>query len=154
MAITGKIHFRDLNRELELHKVVLSPSSDTEVTVWGKVIAYPNLTYWTAESVGFVILLPDDLQDGDWTSWYFTYAGLNYYFHQFWIVDDEETSGQFVFIEGRSPHFTQVNIALGDLLTFDSDADAATAGLEVGDFYVAGDAHDRAVTGTITKRLE
>lgn len=154
MAVVGKIHFRDLNRELTLHKVVVSPASDTSVTVWGRVYAYLPLTYWTAESLGFVIVLPEDLETGDWTEWYFEYAGLNYYFHQFDIIHDDDTNGQFVFIEGRSPHFSSVNIALGDLDTFDSDADAAAAGLAVGDFYVAGDGHDRAVTGTITKRLE
>lgn len=154
MSIVGKIHFRDLNRELAMHKVVVSPPSDTTVTVWGKVIAYPNLTYWTGSSVGFVILLPEDLQTGDWTEWYFVYGGLNYYFHQFWIIDDEDTSGQFVFIEGRSPTFTDVNIALSDLNTFNSDALAAAAGLLVGDFYVAGTEHDRAAIGSITKRLE
>lgn len=154
MAVVGRIHFRDLNRELELHKVVVSPASDTQVTVWGKVIAYPDLTYWTAESLGFVILLPDDLQDGDWQEWYFVYAGLTYYFHQFWIIDDEHTTGQFVFIEGRSPSFSTVQIALSDLGEYDSDADAAADGLAVGDYYRAGSAHDRADYGSITSRLE
>lgn len=154
MAVFGKLHFRDLNRELSLHKVVLDPASDTEVTVWGKVIAYPNLSYWTAESLGFVILLPEDLQDGDWSEWYFEYAGQNYYFHQFWIVDDEETTGQFVFIEGRSPSFSTVQIALSDLLEFDNDAAAGAAGLAVGKYYRAGPGHDRADYGSITSRLE
>lgn len=137
-----------------MHKVVVSPSSDTQVTVWGKVIAYPNLTYWTAESLGFVILLPEDMETGDWTEWYFVYAGLTYYFHQFWIIDDDDSTGQFVFIEGRSPSFSSVQIALSDLNTFDSDAAAAAAGLAVGDFYIASTLHDRADVGSITTRLE
>lgn len=154
MSVVGKIRFRDLSRELELHKVVVSPASDTTVTVWGRVYAYLPLTYWTAESLGFVILVPDDLETGDWTEWYFVYAGLNYYFHQFDIIRDDETEAQFVFIEARSPHFTTVQIALSDLDTYDSDVDAAAAGLAIGDFYVAGSGHDRASIGSVTQRLE
>lgn len=154
MSIVGKIHFRDLTRELELHKVTLSPASDTQVAVWGKVIAYPNLTYWTSASLGFVILLPEDMETGDWPEWYFVYGGQNYYFYQYWIVYDEDTHGQFVFIEGRSPSFSTVQIALGDLNTFNSDAEAVAAGLGLGDFYRAGSQHDRADYGSITSVLE
>ena len=120
----------------------------------GRVVAYPDLTYWTGSSLGFVIHLPDDMEDGDWTEWYFAYSGLNYYFHQFGIIDDDDSFRQFVFIEGRSPHFSSVQIALSDLDTFDSDSLAAAAGLDVLDFYIAGAAHDRAPYGTITQRLE
>jgi len=154
MSIVGNIHFRDLTRQLEIHKVVLAPSSDTAVTFWGKVIAYPNLTYWTASSVGIVILLPEDMEEGDWSEWYFVYGGKNYYFFQYWVVYDQDTHGQFVFIEGRSPSFSTVQIALSDLETYDSDADAAAAGLGVGDYYRAGSGHDRADFGSITTRLE
>jgi hypothetical protein len=154
MAVVGKIHFRDLDERLELHKVVVSPASDTTVEVWGRVFAYLPLTYWTAESLGFVIQTPSDLKTGDWTEWYFVYAGLNYYFHQFNVIHDDELNGQLVFIEGRSPHFTSVQIALTDLPTHNSDADAATGGVALNDFYVAGSAHDRAPYGTITRRLE
>lgn len=154
MSIVGKIHFRDLTRQLELHKVVLSPASDTTVTVWGKVIAYPNLTYWTSASVGFVILLPEDMETGDWTEWYFVYGGQNYYFYQYWIVYDEDTHGQFVFIEGRSPNFSTAQIALDDIPTYNSDAEAAAAGLAVGKTYKAGTGHDRADAGGYTTRLE
>lgn len=154
MAVVGKIHFRDLDERLELHKVVVSPASDTTVEVWGKVYTYLPLTYWTAESVGFVIQTPTDLKTSDWTEWYFVYAGLNYYFHQFSIIHDDELCGQLVFIEGRSPHFSDTNIALGDLETYDSDAAAAAAGLAVGDYYRAGLAHDRADAYSITSRIE
>ena len=154
MAVVGKIHFRDLDERLELHKVVVSPASDTTVEVWGKVYTYLPLTYWTAESAGFVIQTPTDLKTGDWTEWYFVYAGLNYYFHQFSIIHDQDLNGQLVFIEGRSPHFSTVQIALTDLGTYDSDADAATAGLAVGDYYRAGAAHDRADYYSITSRIE
>ncbi len=154
MAVVGKIHFRDLDERLELHKVVVSPASDTTVEVWGKVYTYLPLTYWTAESAGFVIQTPTDLKTGDWTEWYFVYAGLNYYFHQFSIIHDEDLCGQLVFIEGRSPHFSDTNIALGDLETYDSDAAAAAAGLAVGDYYRAGLAHDRADAYSITSRIE
>ena len=154
MSIVGKIHFRDLNRLLPLHRVTLSPPSDEEEMVWAKVIAYPNLTYWTASSVGIVILLPEGFEESDWREWYFVYGGLNYYLFQYWIVNDQDTNGQFIFIEGRSPSFSSVQIALSDLPTFDSDADAAAGGLAVGDFYLAGSAHDRADVGSITSRLD
>ena len=154
MSIVGKIHYRDLDAPLELHKVVISPASDTQETVMGHVVAYPNLTYWTASSVGFVIHLPDDMEDGDWSEWYIVYGGKNYYFFQYWIVDDDDSFRQFVFVEGRSPSFSSVQIALSDLDTFDSDSLAAAAGLDVLDFYIAGAAHDRAPYGTITQRLE
>lgn len=154
MAIVGNIHYRDLNVELELHKVVVSPASDTSETVAARIIAYANLTYWTGSSVGIVIHLPDDMEGGDWTEWYFVYGGINYYFFQYWIVDDEHSIRQFVFVEGRSPSFSSVQIALSDLDTFDSDSLAAAAGLDVLDFYIAGAAHDRASYGTITQRLE
>jgi len=154
MAVVGKIHFRDLDERLELHKVVVSPASDTTVEVWGKVYTYLPLTYWTAESAGFVIQTPTDLKTGDWTEWYFVYAGLNYYFHQFSIIHDEDLCGQLVFIEGRSPHFSDTNIALGDLETYDSDAAAAAAGLAVGDYYRASLVHDRADAYSITSRIE
>lgn len=154
MSIVGSIHFRDLTRQLELHKVVLSPASDTSINVWARVIAYPNLTYWTASSIGIVILLPDDMEAGDWQEWYFVYGGLNYYFFQYWVVHDQDTHGQYVFIEGRSPTFSTVQIALSDLNTFNSDADAVAAGLEVGDYYRAGAGHDRADFGSITSVLE
>lgn len=154
MAVVGKIHFRDLDERLELHKVVVSPASDTEVEVWGKVFAYLPLTYWTAESLGFVIQTPSDLKTGDWTEWYFVYAGLNYYFHQFNVIHDDDLCGQLVFIEGRSPHFSMVQIALGDVESFISDAAAAAAGYAVGDTYKALAGHDRADTGGWTTRLE
>lgn len=154
MAITGHIHFRDLRRLLELHQVTTSPAADTAVDVWAKIIAYPSLTYWTASSVGIVILLPDGFEDAEWREWYFVYGGLNYYLFQYWIIEDEHTSGQFVFIEGRSPSFSSVQIALSDLETYDSDAAAAAAGLSVGDFYRAGSGHDRADFGSITSVLE
>ena len=154
MAIVGKVHFRDLDERLQLHKVVVSPASDTTVEVWGKVYAYLPLTYWTAESLGFVILTPSDLKTGDWTEWYFTFAGLNYYFHQFSIIHDDDLNGQMVFIEGRSPHFSDVQVALTDLETYNSDTEAAAAGLAVGDFYRAGSGHDRADYGSITSRIE
>ncbi len=154
MAVVGKIHYRDLNRELELHKVVVSPASDTTQTVWGRVYAYLPLTYWTAESLGFVIPVPDDLETGDWTEWYFVYAGLNYYFHQFDIIHDDELNGQLVFVEGRSPHFSTVQIALSDVESFASDADAAAAGYAIGDTYKAAAGHDRADVGGYTTRLE
>ena len=153
MAVVGKIHFRDLDERLELHKVVVSPASDTTVEVWGKAYSYLPLTYWTAESLGFVIQTPSDLFTGDWTEWYFVYAGLNYYFHQFSVIHDEELCGQLVFIEGRSPHFSDVQLALSDLGTYDSDADAAADGLAVADFYVGSAAHDRNPFA-ITRRIE
>lgn len=154
MSIVGKIHFRDLTQQLELHKVTTSPATDISSQIWGKVIAYPNLTYWTGSSVGFVILLPEDMEAGEWSEWYIVYGGQNYYFYQYWIVYDQDTKGQFVFIEGRSPSFSTVQIALDDLLEFDSDADAAAAGLGVGKYYRAGAGHDRADYGSITSRLE
>ena len=154
MSIVGTIHFRDLRRELELHKVVISPASDTQVSVWGKIIAYPNLTYWTSASVGFVILLPEDMEAGDWTEWYFVYGGQNYYFYQYWVIDDEDTHGQFVFIEGRSPNFSTAQIALDDIPTYASDAEAAAAGLAIGKTYKAAAGHDRADIGGYTTRQE
>lgn len=154
MAIAGNIHYRDLDVQLELHKVVVSPASDTSETVAARIIAYPNLTYWTASSVGIVIHLPDDMEDGDWMEWYFVYGGINYYFFQYWIVDDEHSTRQFVFVEGRSPHFSDVQIALNDVESFISDAAAAAAGYAVGDSYKALPGHDRADTGGWTTRLE
>lgn len=154
MAISGNIHYRDLNREIELHKVVVSPASDTSETVFAKIIAYPNLTYWTGSSIGIVIHLPDDMEAGDWSEWYFVYGGINYYFFQYWVVDDDNSVGQFVFIEGRSPHFSDVQIALGDVESFASDALAAAAGYAVGDTYKAAAGHDRADIGGYTTRLE
>jgi len=148
--VTPNFTLSDLNRQVVLHKVVLSPASDTAVTVWCRIVAYPDLTYWTASSLGFVIRLPDDFLGGDWQEWYFVYGGLNYYCFQFWVLNHS----QFVFIEGRSPTFSTVQIALSDLNTFDSDALAAAAGLEIGDYYRAGSGHDRADYGSITTRLE
>lgn len=154
MAIAGHIHYRDLDVQLELHKVVVSPSSDTSETVAARIIAYPNLTYWTASSVGIVIHLPDDMEAGDWTEWYFVYGGINYYFFQYWIAHDEYSTRQFVFVEGRSPHFSDTQIALSDLETYASDAAAAAAGLAVGDYYRAALGHDRADAYSITSRIE
>lgn len=154
MAIVGNIHYRDLDTPLELHKVVVSPASDTSETVFGKVIAYPSLTYWTGSSVGFVLHLPDDMESGDWSEWYIVYGGKNYYFYQYWIVDDDYSTRQFVFVEGRSPSFSDTQIALGDLETYNSDALAAAAGLAVGDYYRAGLGHDRADAYSITSRIE
>ena len=154
MSIVGKIHFRDLTRLLPLHRVTTSPATDTAENTWMKVIAYPNLTYWTASSLGFVFLLPPDMQAAEWREWYIPYGGLNYYFYQFWEVYDEDTQGLFVFVEGRSPSFSNVQIALSDLPSYSSDAAAAAGGLAVGDFYVATEGHDRADVGSITKRLD
>lgn len=154
MAVVGKVHFRDLDERLELHKVTVSPPDDEQVEVWGKAYSYLPLTYWTAESLGFVILTPAELKTADWTEWYFVFAGLNYYFHQFSIIHDDELNGQLVFIEGRSPHFSEVQIALTDLGTYNSDAAAAAAGLAVGDYYRAGFGHDRADAYSITSRIE
>jgi len=42
---------------------------------------------------------------------------------------------------------------LGDLDTYDSDANAAIGGVAVGGFYIAAAGHDRSPTGDITTRL-
>lgn len=47
-----------------------------------------------------------------------------------------------------------ISDALNTLTEYDSDADAATGGVLVNGWYIAGSAHDRAVFGTITRRLE
>jgi hypothetical protein len=154
MAVVGEVHYRDLDVQLELHKVVVLPPSDATETVAALIIAYPNLTYWTASSVGIVIHLPDDMEVGDWTEWYFVYGGINYYFFQYWIVDDDDSFRQFVFVEGRSPHFSTAQIALSDLDEFNSDAEAAAGGYILMDDYHAGPLHDRADYGSITRRLE
>lgn len=154
MSIVGNIHYRDLDTELELHKVTISPASDVSETVLGRVIAYPNLTYWTGSSVGFVIHLPDDMEDGDWSEWYIVYGGQNYYFYQYWIVDDENSVRQFVFVEGRSPNFSDAQFAADNIPTYGSDAAAAAAGLAIGKTYKAAAGHDRADAGGWTTRLE
>lgn len=146
-SIVSNIHFRDLNKQVSFFR----PS---ETVVWAKIIAYPALTYWTADSVGFVIRTPDDLlTSDDWATWWFVWGGTNYYWYQYWIVRDEMTSGQFVFVEGRSPSITYTQISLSELEPYNSDDEAAAAGILVGKFYKAGPEHDRADTGSITSRL-
>jgi hypothetical protein len=154
VAFFGSVHFRDLKRRVELHKVTISPPADEVENAWCYITAYPNLTYWTAESLGFVILYRSEIEESpDFREWYFVYANKNYYWHQFWIIDDEETTNKFVFVEGRSPSFSTIQINLGELETFNSDDDALAAGYSVGDFYIAGAEHERASTGSITSVL-
>jgi hypothetical protein len=42
---------------------------------------------------------------------------------------------------------------LGGLVTYTNDTAAASAGLAIGDVYIAGEGHDRASLGTLTTRL-
>jgi hypothetical protein len=92
------INVRDLTEELELHKVVISPPSDTMVKLWGKSIPFLDLPYWTVRSVGFVLSIPEGYGT-DSMNWYFVRGGMNYY----WTQVTELPGKQLIFVEARTP---------------------------------------------------
>ncbi len=139
----------NLDIMVELHKVVISPPSDTASDVLAKLIAYPNVSYWSPGALGFVIETPNDLLTGDWMEWYIVYAGLNYQFFQFWILP----GGEFVFVETRNAVFAAPDVLPPISDTYDSDADAAAAGIQINQAYWKSAIHDRG-SFDLTRRIE
>lgn len=154
MASVGKIEFRDLDTELVMTTYSAVAAAPVPVTIRCKVVGHLDLPDWSTSSKGFFIPFPDDLETSYWRGWYITYAGLDYYFYQFTVIDDAETVRQFVFVEGRSTVFTTGGATLADLGTYDSDAAAAAAGVAVGGYYRASLVHDRADAYSVTSRIE
>ncbi len=140
----------NLDIMVELHKVVLSPSSDTPHDVLAKLIAYPNISNWSPGALGFVIETPNDLLTGDWMEWYIVYAGLNYQFYQFWVLP----GGEYVFIETRNAIFASPETLPSPTQQYASDADAAAGGVPINGAYWTLPAHDRTGPGTLVRRLE
>ena len=147
MAVPSLISFRDLNQQLNMHRVVSSPASDTPTPVFGRV--YPT-SATHAEIVIHNCWAFDQFSNNDWRLWYFLYAGDTWTVQQFDIVD----GGLLVVLEVSTITTSGSGTSLDDLLTYDSDSDAAADGLAIGDFYIAGPGHDRADIGSITSRLE
>lgn len=145
MAVPSLIDFRDLNQWLELHQVVSSPASNTQINVWGRV--YP-----TSETrADFVIhngFAFDQFTNDDWQLWYFVYAGHNWRIAQFDIVDGH----RLVMLECVTTSSLDGS-GLSDLDWYPSDSDAAIGGVAVGEQYIADIGHERADYGGITTRI-
>lgn len=145
MAVPSQIQFRDLNQWIELHRVVSSPSSNTTTMLWGRV--YP-----TSDSQADLVIHNgwglDLFTNTDWQLWYIVYLGYTWLFSIVDIID----GGKLLQIE-LSTTSSLSTPSLSDLDTYDSDTDAASGGVAVGGFYLAGSEHDRADVGGVTTRL-
>jgi len=149
-----QVTFRELNTLVAMTTFETPVSSPVVVEVWAKVVAYLDLPYWSSSSVGFVLLMPAGMEDDYWRGWFITYAGLDYYFYQFRVVDDAESFRKFVFVEGRSTTFTDGEATIDEYKTCISDAAADAAGVAVGSPYWTAVGHDRTGPGVLVKRLE
>lgn len=145
MSALTSYSFRDLSDYVELHQVSSSPASDTPIDVWAKVVPSSTSVINVVIHNGFGF---DQLGNDDWRLWYFVWAGFNWVFSMFY----PHPGGRLVTIECRSTNSLDTS-GLSDLDTFNNDDDAATAGVAVGGFYVAGSEHERASTGSVTSRL-
>lgn len=92
------INVRELNETVVLHKVVIAPPSDTVVELWGKIVPFLDLPYWTNQHCGFVISVPAGFNN-DSMEWYFEYMGMNYYWKQVVKLPGK----QLMFVEGVVP---------------------------------------------------
>jgi len=142
MAVPSLIDFRDLNQYLEVHRVVVSPPSDTTTQVWGRV--YP-----TSSTQADIVIHNgwafDQFANDDWQQWYFDYAGHIWYVEQFDIID----GGRLVQLEVS----TTAPSGSSSYNTYNDDAAAAAGGVSVGGIYIAGSGHERADIGGLTTRL-
>jgi len=124
--------------------------TSSSVTIKAKVVAYLDLPYWTAASVGFVITEPTaftTITTSEWRDWYFTWKGLTYYWHQVSRLPGK----QLLFVEGRTPSLVTIQSDLSGLPAYIDDDAAVAAGLEIGMPYWVLPGNDGVTQDTIKR---
>lgn len=145
MAVPSNIDFRDLNEMIEMHRVVSSPSSDTETDVWGRVFMSSDTAADLVIHDGWGF---DLFTTNDWQLWYIDFAGYQWLFSSFELIHGTKLIK--IRLETTSSLSTP---SLSSLDTYDSDDLAAAGGVAVNGWYRAGSGHDRADFGSVTSRL-
>lgn len=145
MAVPSLIKFRDLNQWIDLHRVVVSPASDTSTPLWGRVYPTSSTRADLVIHNGWAL---DLFTSNEWQLWYIEYAGYNWLFSIFDIID----GGKLLQIE-LSTTSSLVPPSLQDLDYYHSDTLAGAGGVAVGSFYLCDSEHDRGFYGSVTTRL-